>query len=144
MPEISLWGLICSLVLLTIGITLKTVEISHSLKFANDEIARLRKQIEMIEEENNKLALDTGNTNSISTDIHNKLLIFNENTGTWFDEVSSLHYCAKCKVQEKLSPMKNDKFGWKCPACKTYFPDPNRPMPVVKRPGYPNPFARHP
>ena len=51
MPEPSIWTLIVSLVLLVIGVTLKFAESAHSLKMANDEITRLRKQIEMRDDE---------------------------------------------------------------------------------------------
>ena len=128
MPESSMWGLICSLILLAIGSTLKAVEISHSLKSANEEIARLRKQIEMIEEEKNKLALEASNTNLISAGFHNNSLKFNETTGTWVEEDSGLRYCAKCKPQT-LSPLKKKDTGWECPMCNKFYSDPEKPRP---------------
>lgn len=61
MPETTMWGLIVSFLLLAIGTTLKAAEASHSLKLANEEVARLRKQIEATQEEAKKLSLNTGN-----------------------------------------------------------------------------------
>lgn len=60
MPDIWMWGLISSFMLLAISTTLKAVESSHSLKLANEEIARLRKQNELIEEKNKNLTNEIG------------------------------------------------------------------------------------
>ena len=75
--------------------------------------------------------------------INRQIFKWDETTGTWIDNKSGIRYCAKCKVKENPSPLKNENFGWKCLACKSYFPDPNRPTPVVEKPNYPDPFARH-
>jgi len=67
-PEATMWGLVVSLLLLAIGTTLKAAEASHSLKLANEEIARLRKQLEAIQEETKNLPLSTGNLDAVLKD----------------------------------------------------------------------------
>ena len=60
------------------------------------------------------------------------VLEFKETTATWVNETSGLRYCAKCKSQNITSPLQNQQYGWKCPVCKTYCPDPMRPSPPAK------------
>ena len=56
-------------------------------------------------------------------------LTFNQCTGTYAD-ASGIHYCTKCECENgKRNPLKNDTNGWRCMACKTYYPDPSRPEP---------------
>lgn len=71
MPDASIWGLMVSLILLAIGTSLKAVSSDHALKLANDEIARLRKQLDTIQDEKNKFG-----SNASQTDLapENKLI----------------------------------------------------------------------
>ena len=63
-------------------------------------------------------------------------LSFDQTTGTYKEEGTSLRYCAKCLAEEKRSPMHDYGHGWQCPVCKTSAWDPARPMkPMIAKPG---------
>lgn len=67
MNEIWIYGIIGSVVAAAIGVaynaTLKAAGMAHSLKLANEEAARLRKQLDSIQDEPNKLSPETSNAN---------------------------------------------------------------------------------
>jgi hypothetical protein len=130
-PETTMWGLVVSFMLLAIGSTLKAGDLSHSLKLAYEEIARLRKQLDAAQEEIKNLTPNASETNLVLVE-HKPSLTFDETTATWINEASGLRYCAKCKAQEISSPLQNQQYGWKCPVCKTYYGDPMRPSPPAK------------
>jgi hypothetical protein len=54
MPESAMWTLIVSLVILSIGLALKIVQIEHRLNLSENEPSRLRSEIAMLKEEHNK------------------------------------------------------------------------------------------
>lgn len=59
-------------------------------------------------------------------------------TSTWVNRFTKTRYCAKCKVDKKLSPLGNETHGWSCPSCGRWYADPNNPSPpptatVIKR-----------
>jgi hypothetical protein len=58
---------------------------------------------------------------------------FDPPTGTWVNLKSDLRYCAKCKSQKIVSPLRNQERGWQCPACYDYFPNPARKEPEAPR-----------
>ncbi len=60
-----------------------------------------------------------------SSRLTSEKLKFDDSTGTWVDETTGIHYCAKCMPQ-LLSPMKNETSRWYCPVCKECFNDPSR------------------
>ena len=60
-------------------------------------------------------------------EIQNNPLTFDDKTGTWQSSIDNFRYCAKCKIQNIPSPLKNEKHGWFCSACETTYPDPDRP-----------------
>ncbi len=66
MPETTFWGLIVSFLLLAIGTTLKAAEASHSLKLANEEVTRLRKQVETLQNEPNNLTNKTSESDPVN------------------------------------------------------------------------------
>ncbi|WP_132977337.1 hypothetical protein [Thiobaca trueperi] len=135
MPEKSIWALIVSLILYAIGTTLKIAETSHLLKLANDEVARLRKQLEVAQDEINKGAGQDRHANSsLLFGDHLKTLLFDENTGTWIG-LDSLRYCPRCQSSNISSPLKNEAYGWKCAVCNYYAADPDRPIPRDRNPG---------
>lgn len=68
----------------------------------------------------------------ILEEIHNNPLKFDEPTGTWVNELSALRYCAKCKAQNIISPLKNSEHGWSCPVCNSGFKDPSRPYKTIR------------
>ena len=57
-------------------------------------------------------------------------LTFNQATGTYIDP-SGIHYCTKCRAEDKYSPLKNGAHGWRCMVCQTPYPDPSRPEPYT-------------
>jgi len=70
MSDIISWGIVGTLMVAAIGVaynaTLKTAEAAHSLKLANEEITRLRKQIEMIQNETKNLPDQAGEPNAVN------------------------------------------------------------------------------
>ena len=66
MPETTMWGLVVSFLLLAIAATLKSAEAAHSLKLANEEITRLRKQIEAIQNETKNLPDKASEPNAVN------------------------------------------------------------------------------
>lgn len=54
-----------------------------------------------------------------------------EKTGTWISRISNIHYCTKCKSENKTVPLKNEITGWRCKACHSWFNDPAR---IAKEP----------
>ena len=58
-------------------------------------------------------------------------LKFDAATGAHIDPASGLHYCTKCFVADKRSPMKDDPHGWRCMVCSKFYSDPRRPYPNI-------------
>ena len=58
MNEAWFWGLLAALILLALGTSLKAIEALHAKKLSDDEVARLRKQTDVLDEPKNKEALD--------------------------------------------------------------------------------------
>lgn len=58
---------------------------------------------------------------------------FNQSTGIWSD--GEFHYCPSCKAENKVSPMKASKQGWKCmvKSCGAFFDDPEYKAPQPPR-----------
>jgi rubredoxin len=52
--------------------------------------------------------------------IHKPILLFDEKSGTWFEENKTTRYCPKCKALASLSPMRNELTGWFCPVCSLF------------------------
>jgi len=67
-------------------------------------------------------------------------LKFNVRTGTWIDNKTKIHFCAKCKINDKTSPLKNNIYSWQCMACDSVFFDSDRPQPVGALPYGGNPL----
>lgn len=51
---------------------------------------------------------------------------WDEPTGTWFNRLSKLRYCPKCKAAKIVTPLKNEVTGWRCMNCHYFFHDPSR------------------
>lgn len=139
MGDIISWSIFGTVMVLAIGVAynamLKSAESSHSLKLANDEITRLRKQVDAAQGEVNKSALQGGSSNlSILSKDPFRHLTFDEKTGTWAG-ADSLHYCPKCRSSNNSSPMRDKPYGWECPVCNYYASDPERPDPIDPNPG---------
>lgn len=58
-------------------------------------------------------------------------LTFNQQTGTHIDSNTGIHYCTKCLSENKRSPLKSGDYGWDCVVCGRFYPNPDRPPPVV-------------
>ena len=58
-------------------------------------------------------------------------LRWDETTNTWVSRFTHIRYCAKCKVDKKLSPLGNEEYGWRCASCGRYYSDPKRPVPPL-------------
>lgn len=58
-------------------------------------------------------------------------LTFREDTGTYVDSDSGLHYCTYCLKQlpPTEQPMQDHGHGWLCPLCSKSYNDPSRPRP---------------
>ena len=54
MPEYAMWALIVSLVILAFGLALTVAELRHRLKVSENELNRLRSEIEMLKKRHNK------------------------------------------------------------------------------------------
>lgn len=53
-------------------------------------------------------------------------LRWDEPVGTWTSG-KGLRYCEKCRSgSSKLSPLKNEKTGWRCMSCERFYFDPSR------------------
>ena len=50
-------------------------------------------------------------------------------TSTWVSCFTKIRYCAKCRVDKKMSPLGNEDNGWRCPSCGHWCEDPKRPLP---------------
>ena len=126
MPEMSLWGLVISLLTLAISCSLKASDLSISLKRAYEEIATLRKQLDILNDViKNNVSNHSELDSAISIEIHNKDLVFNKKTGTWVGN-DNTHYCPACKGNHsKLSPLMEGESGWKCPVCNAFFRNPD-------------------
>ena len=131
--QVDLWvlGVIGSIVVacvtIAINATLKFAESNQSLKSANEDIARLSKQLDSIQDEMNKRPNNNCFPNSGQfPEDHTQALAFDEKTATWIG-LDNLRYCANCKASGSLSPMRNDKHGWLCPVCDTHFDNPENP-----------------
>ena len=70
MSDIISWGIFGSVMVVAIGVaynaTLKSAGLEQSLKLANDEVARLRKQIDTLHDKKNNLSPKTGNPNPVN------------------------------------------------------------------------------
>lgn len=48
-------------------------------------------------------------------------------TGTWISRTNGFRYCEKCRSNRKsLSPLKNERTGWRCMSCQQFYFDPER------------------
>jgi len=55
-------------------------------------------------------------------------------TSTWVNRFTNIRYCAKCRVDKKISPLGNDGEGWRCPSCLHWWKDPtHQPAPAPKK-----------
>jgi len=57
-------------------------------------------------------------------------------TGTWIDNLGN-HYCPRCKLQNKFSPMRPEKHGWQCEGCDKFVENPDNPAPTSLGPDNP-------
>lgn len=103
-----------------------------------ERIASSEKQIASLEQENSSLKKENENLKSQLeqsehqrralekqvVEIHDRNLVFDQKTGTWFGN-DDLHYCAKCKAADAMSPLQATDRGWYCNVCQTPFYDPD-------------------
>jgi hypothetical protein len=55
-------------------------------------------------------------------------------TGTWLSRLTKNRYCAKCKAEKIITPLRNDPTGWRCMKCSCFFQDPSRiPLELPKK-----------
>lgn len=118
------------------GAGLSVQKLTQALKL-DDEFTELQSQVQILKAKNQKLEAEVNPLRRAIEQLKEKLaqltspltLTFNRVTGTWVDEKTFIHYCPKCKASNLISPMKNDPYGWSCPACSAYYSDPDRPRP---------------
>jgi len=76
MNEEWFWGLLAALILLALGTSLKAIEALHAKKLSDDEVARLRKQIDVLNETKNEALdaqkLDAQEKNKSTQSIHSQ------------------------------------------------------------------------
>ena len=56
-------------------------------------------------------------------------LRWDEKTGTWISFFSELRYCEKCRSKKIITPLKDEKTGWRCMVCERWYADPKRRPP---------------
>lgn len=77
MPEIWVWGLLASVILLAIGVSFKAAEFRFELKLADQVITRLWKEVDTLNKRNNQSIPDkqepkVGTTKKLINTIHNQ------------------------------------------------------------------------
>lgn len=112
----------------------KNVTLSIQLKDAESKIAALQNEICNLNASLRQAEDKNASLEKKLVELHNNPLTFDDKTGAWIGS-DSLCYCPKCKSSDSQSPMKNEKYGWRCPVCDYYAPDPNRPSPEPSNPG---------
>lgn len=62
-------------------------------------------------------------------------LTFDPKTGTYISKKNNLRYCGKCldSPPSKRVPLKEQKNGWRCNVCATFYPNPNYDRPTHAR-----------
>ena len=63
--------------------------------------------------------------------LHQPWLKWDEPTATWVSRFTHIRYCAKCKVDKKISPLGNEEYGWRCAYCGRDYSDPKCPVPPL-------------
>lgn len=60
---------------------------------------------------------------------------FDQSTGIWSD--GEFYYCASCKTDLKVSPLKRSEKGWRCmvKSCQKFYSDPDYKAPPPPRIG---------
>jgi hypothetical protein len=60
--------------------------------------------------------------------IHKPWLTWDAANGTWFNRLSGIRYCGKCRASKVLVPLKNQGVGWVCVSCEKFHTDPVNKM----------------
>ncbi len=113
--------------------------LKERISLAEDKYAALESENAVIRSENETLKLDNQQLREqvgylekqLIESTHGSHLTFDQKTGTWIDEATSLRYCAKCKTQNTFSPMRDYGHGWHCAACGSTYRDPSRHQEAV-------------